>query len=404
MVAHGLSTRAAGTLGEALTGAWRMASIILIGPQKAGKTTVGRLLAERLGMPFYDLASDSRRYYDAAGGLGKGAQSAWQEGRFEGWYRYMRPYEAAAVEGGVADHPDHVIELGALQATYDDAALRGRVRTALHGQRVVLLLPSPDVDESVRVLQDRQSERKDGMSLTEHSVRHPSNRRLAKQTVYTRGRTPEQTVDDVIAALDPGDETVVLMGPVRAGKSTVGGLLAERLGRPRLSMDAVRYGYYREIGWSKEEQHRRGRAEGLLGVSRYWKPFEAYAVERVTAEHRGSVIDFGAGHSVYDDEALFARAEAALAPLRNVVLLLPSPDEDESVAILRERTAAKVDGVEINRFLVTSPELRELATLTAYTEGKAPDATAEAIAARLPRSGQVLSPGVGVRRDIRTGR
>jgi hypothetical protein len=316
----------------------------------------------------------------------------------------MRPYEAAAVQGGLADHTDHVIELGALQATYDDAALRGRVRAALGGQSVVLLLPSPDVDESVRALEDRRNERKDAESLLEHSVRHPSNRRLAKQTVYTKGRTPAQTADEVIAALDPGDETVVLMGPLNVGKTTVGGLLADRLGRPRLSMDTVRCEYYREIGWSEEEQGRRGRAEGLLGVYRYWKPFEAYAVERVTAEHRGSVIDFGAGHSVYEDEALFARADAALAPLRNVVLLLPSPDEDESVAILRDRTAAKVDGVELNRFLVTSPELRELATLTAYTDGEAPEATADAIVARLPGSGQVLSLEVGVQRDVRTDR
>jgi deoxyadenosine/deoxycytidine kinase len=362
-----------------------MASIILIGPQKAGKSTVGRLLARRLGMPFYDLAADSGRYYEAAGSSGEGARRARQVGGFEGLYRYMRPYEAAAVEGGVADHPDHVIELGALQAIYDDAALRGRVRAALRGQSVVLLLPSPDVDESLRALEDRRYPRIHGVPWPEHFVRNPSNRRLAKQTVYTRGRTPGQTADDVIAALDPGDETVVLMGPFHVGKSTVGALLARRLGRPQLSVDAVCNDYYREIGWSEEEQGRRRRAEGFPGLYRYWKPFHAHTVERVTAEHRGSVIDFGAGHSVYEDEALFARAEAALAPLRNVVLLLPSPDEDESVAILHECTVERVDGVEINRFLVTSPGLRELATLTAYTAGEAPEATADAIAARLPK-------------------
>lgn len=365
-----------------------MARIILIGPPKAGKTTVGRVLARRLGMPFYDLAPDSVRYYEAAGGLSQDARSAWQEGGFEGQYRYMRPYEAAAVEGGLTDHPDHVIELGALQATYDDAALRGRVRAALRGQSVVLLLPSPDVGESLRALEDRRNERSADVIFPEHFVRHPSSRRLAKQIVYTKGRTPEQTADDVIAVLDPADETVVLMGPFKVGKSTVGGLLAKRLGRPQLSMDTVRNDYYREVGWREEEQGRRSRAEGFRGVYRYCKPFEAHAVERVTAEHRGSVIDFGAGHSVYEDEALFARAEAALAPLRNVVLLLPSPDEDESVAILRERTAWKVDGMELNRFLVTSPELRELATLTAYTDGEAPEATADAIVARLPKEAQ----------------
>jgi hypothetical protein len=362
-----------------------MASIVLIGPGKAGKTTVGELLAERLGRPFYDLGADSGRYYEAAGGSGEDARRAWEQGGFEGWYRFMRPFDAAAVEQGLAEHPDHVVELGSLQATYDDETLRERVRAALWGQVTVLLVPSDDADAAVRTLERRQNDLIDGVPFPEYFVRHPSNRRLAKQTVYTRGRTPEQTADDVLAALDPADASVVLIGPINVGKSTVGGLLAERLGRPQLSIDAVRYDYYKEIGWSEEEQGRIGAAEGFLGVYRYWKPFEIHAVERALAEHRGSVIDFGAGHSVYEDPALFARAAAALAPFRNVVLLLPSPDDDESAAILRERTTAKLGGVELNRFLVTSPELRGLATLTIYTDGKTPEETADAIVAWLPR-------------------
>jgi ribosomal-protein-serine acetyltransferase len=35
-------------------------------------------------------------------------------------------------------------------------------------------------------------------------------------------------------------------------------------------------------------------------------------------------IDFGAGHSVYEDEELFARVQQALAPYPWVILLLPS--------------------------------------------------------------------------------
>ena len=73
------------------------------------------------------------------------------------------------------------------------------------------------------------------------------------------------------------------------------------------------------------EQHI-DRTEGDEGVYCYWKPFEAHAVERLLAEHRDCVFDFGGGHSVFEEAVLFDHVQQALSPFRNVVLLLPSPD------------------------------------------------------------------------------
>ena len=78
---------------------------------------------------------------------------------------------------------------------------------------------------------------------------------------------------------------------------------------------------------------------GFVALVFYWKLFDTYAVERVLADHRDCVFDFGAGHSVYESSELFERVERALAPYPNVVLLLPSPDVEESVRILNERTS-----------------------------------------------------------------
>ena len=38
-------------------------TVILIGPERAGKSTVGRLLAERLGLPFTDVSKSATPYY-----------------------------------------------------------------------------------------------------------------------------------------------------------------------------------------------------------------------------------------------------------------------------------------------------------------------------------------------------
>lgn len=182
---------------------------------------------------------------------------------------------------------------------------------------------------------------------------------------------------------------IILIGPIGAGKSTQAGLLAKKLGLPRCSMDDVRFAYYKEIGYDEAEQKRIEGESGFLGVYRYWKPFEIHAVERLTAEYQGHVIDFGGGHSVYEDPALLARAEKALAPHRNVVLLLPSPDPDESVRVLKARSQAHVgwDGIngdlDFHEHFVKHPSNRALAKQVVYTLGKSADETCDEIIAAL---------------------
>ena len=88
---------------------------------------------------------------------------------------------------------------------------------------------------------------------------------------------------------------IVLIGPVRSGKSTQGKLLAEKLGVPQFSLDKLRWDYFAEIGYDEAEEDRIMEAEGWPGVLAYWKPFEPHALERLLAEHPGGVVDFGCG-------------------------------------------------------------------------------------------------------------
>jgi shikimate kinase len=169
---------------------------------------------------------------------------------------------------------------------------------------------------------------------------------------------------------------------MNAGKSTVGKLLSEKLGLPQCSMDAVRWEYYKEMDYSEETARQIAEKEGFAGVYRYWKPFEAHAVERLLAEHSQCVIDFGAGHSVYEDEALFARIQQVLAPYPNVVLLLPSPDLEESIRILHARVGAPApDEFDLNAHFVKHHSNYDLARIVVYTEGKTPEQTRDEILA-----------------------
>ena len=173
---------------------------------------------------------------------------------------------------------------------------------------------------------------------------------------------------------------IILIGPQSAGKSTIGALLAARLNLPQHSMDELRWAYYSEIGYDDALAKQKRETEGAWGIIRYWKPFEAYAVERLLAEHTNCVIDFGAGHSVYEDPVLFERVQRALSGYPNVVLLLPSPDLDESLRILNERNQdLPADIRATNEHFVRHPSNYTLAKVTAYTQEKTPEETCEEI-------------------------
>jgi shikimate kinase len=173
---------------------------------------------------------------------------------------------------------------------------------------------------------------------------------------------------------------IILIGPIGAGKSTIGSYLAIQLGLPQCSMDEHRWDYYKEIGYDEELAKCKRETEGFWGIYQYWKPFEAHAVERLLSEYKNCVIDFGAGHSVYEDSYLFQKVQKVLAPYSNIVLLLPSSDLDESVQILNERNEYVPDrSLNINEHFVRYPSNYELAKFTIYTKKKTPEETCDEI-------------------------
>lgn len=178
---------------------------------------------------------------------------------------------------------------------------------------------------------------------------------------------------------------IILIGPARTGKTTAGRLLAERLAVPAVTLDDLRWRYYEEIGYDPALARKIRQTGGFVALVFYWKLFDAHAVERVLEEHAHCVFNFGAGHTVNENRDLFARVRAALAPYPNVVLLLPSPDAEESIRILDERTAdltgAYGQGFNWNEYFVRHPANYELAKHIVYTKGQTPSETAAEILA-----------------------
>ena len=174
---------------------------------------------------------------------------------------------------------------------------------------------------------------------------------------------------------------LILIGPMKVGNSTVARLLAARLGIPRHPLDKNRWAYYCEIGFDEEHMRTLAETESLDAALNYCKPFEVHAVERHLAESQNCVVDFGAGYSVQTDPILHERVRRALAPHPHVVLLLPSPDADQSVACLNDRVEKNLRA--LNEHYVRHPANESLAKMVVYTLGKTPEETCAEILERL---------------------
>lgn len=184
--------------------------------------------------------------------------------------------------------------------------------------------------------------------------------------------------------MNPGP-AVVLVAPAAAGKSTVGALLAPLLGAGFVDIDAVADPYYAEVGWSIDRLVHRVGEVGRIPAEREWEAARAHAVSRAVGDHPSAVLALGAGHTSYTEPEHLAHVRVALTGVR-VILLLPSPDRDESLAQLRDRSLASkgtswiCDGHDLLAEWLDDAGTRSLATEIVYTDGETPGTTAQRVA------------------------
>lgn len=165
-----------------------MPAVVLVGPMGVGKSTVGRLLADRLGVGYRDtdediVAAEGRTIAEIFVDDGEPA---------------FRAIEKRAVHTALAEH-EGVLALGG------GAILDADTRALLAGHRVVYL--SMDVEEAVRRTGLNVARpllavnpRKQWRELME--ARRHLYEEVASAVVATDGRTPEAVAQQALDALE----------------------------------------------------------------------------------------------------------------------------------------------------------------------------------------------------------
>ncbi|MEU6981765.1 shikimate kinase [Streptomyces sp. NPDC046371] len=167
--------------------------VVLVGPMGSGKSTVGALLAERLGAAYRDtdadiVATEGREISDIF---------------VEDGEDHFRALERAAVRTAVAEH-EGILALGG------GAVLDAGTRALLAELPVAYL--SMDVEEAVRRVGLGAARpllavnpRRQWRELMD--ARRPLYTEVASVVVATDDRTPEEVADAVLDALDLKKET-----------------------------------------------------------------------------------------------------------------------------------------------------------------------------------------------------
>jgi shikimate kinase len=161
---------------------------VMVGAPGAGKSTIGSMVAEALGVPFLDVDSDIEAV------AGKPIPDIFIDDGEE----HFRKLETRAVIAAL-ERFDGVLALGG------GAVLAPENRAALAGHTVVyLVVDVPDAISRVGLGQGRPLLALNPRATLRHllSQRRPLYEEVATITVNTDGRTPEEITADVLKQLD----------------------------------------------------------------------------------------------------------------------------------------------------------------------------------------------------------
>jgi len=182
--------------------------LVLIGPAGAGKSTLGREIAARVGREFVDIDEAGVPYYEE---MGWPVARIYRDSERNGWIPTERAWEEArahAVEQVLAHAPGHVVALGAAHTNYTDPALFSRVERAVTAAEHVLWIePHPEPERSLAVLRARNIAHRQfdyqpgGHDILAEWLGDERARALATHKHYTQGHTVEQSVELVLGEL-----------------------------------------------------------------------------------------------------------------------------------------------------------------------------------------------------------
>jgi shikimate kinase len=178
------------------------------------------------------------------------------------------------------------------------------------------------------------------------------------------------------------DNCIIFIGPMGVGKTSIAKKVSAVLNFEYIDIDALRWKYFIKQQDYDEEYVEKLFNEGKeIEAFNYFKPFEARLVVDFLKDKKNGVYDFGAGYSVYNDEALFNKVKTAFSDFEYVIFLRYSNDANESLEALHKRHIDIPDKLyfTLNKEFIESPCNELLATHIIDTKNKSVEQSTESV-------------------------
>lgn len=178
--------------------------IILIGPPMAGKSTLAQSLARETNLPWFNL-DELRWGYMKEIGYDKALDDEIRRrGGFLARALYWQLFGPYVIERFLAEHSHCIMDFGGGHTVYDSQESHNRVKRALAPYpNVILVLPSPDPEKSIKILSDRLALEPVELNFdfSRHFVEHPANHELAKHIIYTEGKSVDESTAEILGLI-----------------------------------------------------------------------------------------------------------------------------------------------------------------------------------------------------------
>lgn len=173
-------------------------NIIIIGPIGVGKSTVAPEVARRTGKKHIDMDELREEIYALTDFSKKLLKKAYSKGGIVGWHDYQKPFELFAVQTLLEQNTNAVIEFGGGQSVYTDETQAATFLNLIKDEPfVILMLPCENSVRSAKILGDR-ARNIDEKILNDIFITSETNKKAAKYVVYTEGKTPEETISEIV--------------------------------------------------------------------------------------------------------------------------------------------------------------------------------------------------------------
>ena len=165
------------------------------------------------------------------------------------------------------------------------------------------------------------------------------------------------------------NKSIVLTGPIGVGKSTQAKLLSKKLNLPVCDYDKIKGKYRRDIGLNEKKAQSIEHEKGVYALLQYINDFKSKILQQIINDHPNHIIDLGGGAHSFDEKNQIERAKKAFESVKDIILLIPSPDLETNINAL----PGIKENWEINTYLIMHPTNKLFATKTAYTFEKTPE-------------------------------